>query len=354
MIVVFVSRDAGEFNRYLSGSGEVVSGNLSYRPLGELLAGSSELNNAQVSELSAVFDPFTEDIAKANKQREALEKSQDAKDIHVEYMYSLRSLQEFRKSGVFVLVIRSGDEINRLKERCRTERYCRGNTEDFLRLISSVLNDLSPVLKAISSDNGFNLAKHDVHLLVHWGGLPDLDAEEDVFRKAIQEQHLEKVVGCNNLFIREISTRRPCFDVTGSGPIVVPVKKDDVDAALSRFDDARTFARMKDVLTGFVVKGQTKGKDLVCKFLARDDVRDDLRSALLDRQTAWLKDWKAFRDYLDAEPGKAEPDKAGSDKEKPDKVEEEAKKLLSEGARSKAFVTLLLTDRQLLSEGLLT
>ena len=340
MIVVFVSRDGEEFNRYLRGCDEVIRGDISYQLEGESTSSSvvsDENVSATATMLSAVFEQDQESLQKADSQRKALPSVVDGeeKNIHVEYVFPLDSLLEYRKNNVFVVVMRSGVGINRLKARCTRERYCKGNTKDFLRLVAKVVHDALPKQK-------YNLAEHDVHLLVHWGGLDELETEEREFNKAIKDGHFETIVGCKNLIVREISTRRPCFNVQGHR-IAVPVKKEKMEALLARFDRALAFSVIKDVLTKSAVKGFSGLTDdesaLVVAFLSSDSIRNDLRSSMNNPQVKWLKSWNVFQEYLEAEL---------------DKVKDKSMAIFqSDEEKMKALVAQLLTIPQLLSEGLL-
>lgn len=359
MIVIFVTKNDAEFNKYLNGCTPVIRAEVPYYrqtfPIAEVSDEAIETpkDTSKSDDYNPVFE--TPEMRQKAAVYEATLK-RGSNGIPVEYMFPIDSLREHQENDVFVIVVRSGEDIVRLKEDCKRECYRGNSTKEFLSLISAVIEAAVPKWKEKQGEQ-------DIRLLVHWGELHDPMSEEAVFNQAVEECRLSEVFsnathGCRSLKVREISSRRPHeFFVNGEG-IKVPVKKKDVDALLQRFEEASKSAGIKDVLTAFVVQGKLENESLVYEFLARDDIRKDLRAALRDKQMEWLKEWKAFRDYLDAEPGKAEPDKAGSDneksdKEKPDKVEEEAKKLLNEGDRSKAFVTLLLTRPQLLSEGLL-
>lgn len=330
MILVFISRDDEEFNRYLRGCDYVMNGYVSHR-VPELSLSPHSVSTDVENPNDDNPDPRIKNY-RPSITNEYLAGTSKEKNIEVEYKFPLKSLFEFHRGGPFVVVIRSDVEINQMKKRCKAEEYQLCSTEDFLTLVSEVVNEALPKQSS-------KLNEHELHLLVHWGGVNELEVEENKFKNAIDTKLLEKKVGCRTLVFHEISSRRPCFDVTQQ-KITVPVEIDDVNALLKSFDDARTFVQIKDVLTQFVVQGETLKKDLVCEFLARDDVRKDLRTALCEPQVEWLKKWKTFREYLDVA---CEVD-----------ASTKALKMLNEEKdKLKAFVTQLLTMPQLLSEGLL-
>lgn len=348
MIVVFVSKNDEEFTRYLNDPREVIRGSLSFCP-DTIQTDIGGLRNVSESSKKENYDPLDDESARTEAESYQATMKRYEKNISVEYMFPVDSLVEFLKKDLFVIVVRSGQEINLLKEQCKKEQYCGRHTAAFMALIADVIRNALPKREMTEDDGTIN---HVVYLLVHWGELYDPEYEEDVFNQAIKKAHYEKnVVHCKNLTVREISSRRPCFDVQKSC-IAVPCKKDDVEALLKRFELAQAFSGIKNDLTKFVVREFSKltseeQSQIVC-FFASNAVRSDFRSSMNDPQVKWLKKWKAFQEYLEAKP----------DKENPDKVKGKALAMLQselqpDKENARRFVTQLLTIPQLLSEGLL-
>lgn len=291
MIVVFVSRDDAEFNRYAEGCGEEKSNRtISCRLPPRIRNAVNDLDFQDLTSISAVFTDV-HDAQVANSQGVAWQPGVDAETVSVEYLFPLKAMTEYYKNDVFVMVIRSNEHLCRLKISSKNERYVGENSRELLFLIDVALKDALPQLTD-------RIAGHDVHLLVHWGGLRDLAGEEDAFNKAIEEADHKTIFGCRRLVFHELSSRRPCFDVQ-KHVISVPVEKEKLGALLEQFGAERKFARIKDVLSRFVV-GELSDADekLVGDFFSGEDFRSRLRAAIAEPQLNWLRTWEPFMNYL--------------------------------------------------------
>ena len=208
MIVVFVSKNDEEFNRYQNGCGEIITGDLPFN-FNQSQRGKHDeqkVSNEAVPKASAELDPLEDEEARraAEDYQEKLKRT--VQNISVEYMSPLDSFAEYLKNNVFVVVLRSGEEIKHLKELCKKERYQGEHTKVFISLIAALIKKALPQKERESDED---LIAQDVYLLVHWGELYDPTAEEEVFNAAVCTSGYKEIMGCEKLTIREISSRRP-------------------------------------------------------------------------------------------------------------------------------------------------
>ena len=332
MIVVFVSKNDEEYNRYKAGRVKHVIRQLTYIPKsGDVVShGGVDNGNSSSNALSASFESamkqHPEEAGVARSLGQKMLSSHDEKNR--EYMIIPGSIAEYYGSGTFVVVIRGGGYINQLKQKSIRAAYQGTHAENLLAIVGEVISEAIPT-------GGQIVGEQDVTLLIHWGGVTDLAAEELKFNNVISTFDYKKYIGCKNLVFRELSSRRPSFNVQRHA-IKVPVKKEEVDELLQRFESERAFADVKDIMTNYL-RNTICGMDVLAKFMTSKEFREKIREVAKESKFAWLLEWTLFRELV----------KAASD----DKIRNSVDNILNattneDREKSRALIS------QLLSEGL--
>lgn len=337
MIVVFVSKDDEEFNRYKNGCVKHVIKQLTYSPMSRenVSNGGVQNDTASSNALSASFESLKQEYPE--EARGACSLKHEKPSCHdesksIEYMIIPDSIVEYYDSGTFVVVIRSGDYIRKLKKSIRPA-YAGLSVENLLAIVGKVINDALPA-------GGQIVGEHDVSLLIHWGRVNDLAAEELKFNNTISAFDYKKCIGCKSLAFHALSSRRPSFNVQRAA-IRVPVGKEEVDELLQRFKSERAVADVKDIMTNYLRKPNTEMDDLE-KFMASREFRKKVREAAMEPKFKWLLEWRLLRDFI----------KATSEKKIGNTVNEDQEKtLISRLLKDDQEKSLALIS-QLLSEGL--
>lgn len=306
MIAVFVSKNDEEFERYKAGCPKHIIKNLKhiiknlrYTPKFSENGGDKDLynDNDSSSLLSAAF----EDVKKQHPEKEKNVKmlgqslSSGLNEKYIEYMIIPDSILEYYNNETFVVVIRSGDYINQLKQKSIKEAYEGVYAKNLLNIIGDVIKDAVPG-RSDDERRSDDESKHDVHLLIHWGNVTDLKAEEDKFNRVINENGYKKFIGCKCLRFHELSSRRPSFNVQGH-LIKVPVKKEEVDELLECFNAEREFVDVKDYMTKYLYDPACVQQKMI-EFMATKEFRSKIREIAKESKFKWLLGWTSFRDFL--------------------------------------------------------
>ena len=213
-----------------------------------------------------------------------------------------------------------------------TNGYVRMQIEEMLKEIQRLLEDLKSEYK----EQNLLADQFSCYVFVHWGG-GDL-GDMEYYEKKVAEFMAGNFDG-----IFSIGTNRnDKFDVDGTR-IFIPY---DCESLQKLFEVASTDTDIKDYLTKLAVMGSSDLSDdeteHIKNFLAKELVRQNLRRSMNLKQVMWLKDWKAFQEYLNA----IDIDTAKG----------KALKMLKDKAnvdQTKAFATQLLSISQILPEGVL-
>lgn len=300
MIVVFVSKNDEEFNRYKNGCVKPVIKQLTYSPMSRenVSNGGVQNDTASSKALSASFENAEQEYHKEALDVRSLKYEKPSchdESKSIGYMIIPDSIAEYYNSGTFVVVIRSGAYINQLKEESIRAEYQGLPIKNLLAIVGKVINDAIPA-------GGQIVSEHDVSLLIHWGRVNDLAAEELKFSKAISASAFDykKCIGCKSLAFHELSSRRPSFNVQRDA-IKVPVRKEEVDELLLRFKSERAFADVKDIMTNYLRKPNTGCKmDVLKDFMASREFRKKVREAAKESKFKWLLEWRLFRELIKA------------------------------------------------------
>ena len=293
MIAVFVSKNDEEFERYKAGCPKHIIKNLRYIPKFSENGGDKDLynDNDSSSLLSAAF----EDVKKQHPEEEKNVKmlgqslSSGLNEKYIEYMIIPDSILEYYNNETFVVVIRSGDYINQLKQKSIKDAYKEVHAENLLKIVGDVIKDAVP-------GRSYDESEHDVHLLIHWGNVTDLKAEEEKFNSVIKENGYKKFIGCKCLRFHELSSRRPSFNVQGH-LIKVPVKKEEVDELLKCFKAEREFVDVKDYMTKYLYDPACVQQKMI-EFMATKEFRSKIREIAKESKFKWLLGWTLFRDFF--------------------------------------------------------
>ena len=169
-------------------------------------------------------------------------------------------------------------------------------------------------------------------LFIHWGG-DQYDFYENTVKAYLPEGWGVFSVGTG---------RNHLFHVDAT-PIKIPY---DVDGLCKKFEMAKG-NDIKNILTRLAIDGSSGNeKEMVVNFLLRSDVRIDLRAASSDSQMKWLRDWNAFREYLNDENKKeTDENKIGT--------RNHVLSMLDDRDKVRALAAQLLSVPQLLSEGVI-
>lgn len=291
MILVFVSKNDEEFNRYVRGCGDKkIRRTYSFRPkINDAVAMDAGTWIPQMPSLSAAFGDMESRVAAEHSGAQQQINLEDS-GIITEYVFPLESMSEYHTSGVFVVAIRSSSDINKLKSDSKNSEDYRGSsTKKFLSLIAEIVKETFP-------DDKYKIDKQDIYLLVHWGNVTDLKAEEDKFNRVINENGYNKFIGCKCLRFHELSSRRPSFNVQGH-LIKVPVKKEEVDELLKCFEAEREFVDVKDYMTKYLYDPACVQQKMI-EFMATKEFRSKIREIAKESKFKWLLGWTLFRDFL--------------------------------------------------------
>lgn len=332
MIAVFVSKNDEEFERYKAGCPKHIIKNLRYIPKFSENGGDKDLHNDNDSSslLSAAFEVAMRQHPEAEEAVKTLGQSlsSGSNEKHIEYMIIPDSIAEYYGSGTFVVVIRGGGYINQLKQKSIKDTYKEVHAENLLKIVGDVIKDAVP-------GRSYDESKHDVHLLIHWGNVTDLKAEEDKFNRVINENGYKKFIGCKCLRFHELSSRRPSFNVQGH-LIKVPVKKEEVDELLECFNAEREFVDVKDYMTKYLYDPACVQHKMI-EFMATKEFRSKIREITKESKFKWLLGWTLFRDFLKVAEDENAVKKAvkkileASDKDNQEKSRALISQLLSEG-----------------------
>lgn len=330
MILVFVSKNDEEFNRYVRGCGDKkIRRPYSFRPkINDAVAMDAGTWIPQMPSLSAAFGDMESRVAAEHRGAQQQINLEDSKII-TEYVFPLESMSEYHTSGVFVVAIRSSSDINKLKADSKNSGYRGLSTKKLLSLIADIVRETFP-------DEKSEVSKQDIHLLVHWGNVTDLKAEEDKFNRVINENGYKKFIGCKCLRFHELSSKRPSFNVQGH-LIKVPVKKEEVDELLECFNAEREFVDVKDYMTKYLYDPACVQHKMI-EFMATKEFRSKIREIAKESKFKWLLGWTLFREFLKV----AEDENA---------VKKAVKKILKASEKDNQEKSRALIS-QLLSEGI--
>lgn len=317
MILVFISRDDAEYNKYTCGCLDGIMQTAQCRLTESALQLKTEeskdipdsgnptadlLGKDEIIQSDIVINETDEIVNEAKKA--GSEKPLNVQPDNVDYMISGRNLlEEFKRNAIqkaqearlLVVVIRSGQKIVELKSRALSERYDGVNTRNLLSVVGQVLKDAVKFAPAIS------LCNQCVHLFVHWGGVTDLIREECKFESAIASNDYKKIIGCKELKFYEVSSRRDCFNVNGH-EINIPYTQDEAEKLMQRFEEARGHDKILNLIMRIAsedgVDCSVDEFSQVRKFLSDDTRRTKLRFFALESPMKWLADWKPWKEFV--------------------------------------------------------
>ncbi|MBE6395466.1 MAG: hypothetical protein E7046_00490 [Lentisphaerae bacterium] len=295
MILVFVSKNDEEFNRYVRGCGDKkIRRTYSFRPkINDAVAMDAGTWIPQMPSLSAAFGDMESRVAAEHR---GAQQQINLEDSGTEYVFPLESMSEYHTSGVFVVAIRSSSDINKLKADSKNSGYRGLSTKKLLSLIADIVRETFP-------DEKSEVSKQDIHLLVHWGSVKYLSEEEKKFNDVISQEHYEREFPCKSLRFYELSSRRrDCLNVEEQA-IKIPYKKKDVETLFRRLGSFEKYAEIKDHMTKYVLAetGLEVDTELIRAFLSESEFRKKLRSVVSEVRLKWLLEWNLFKSFMDAE-----------------------------------------------------
>lgn len=335
MILVFVSKNDEEFNRYVRGCGDKkIRRTYSFQPqiddVVKMEAMEAGTGIPQMPSLSSAFGDM-KSLADAEQIGAQQQINPEDRVIITEYVFPLESMSEYHTSDVFVVAIRSSSDINKLKADSKNSGYRGLSTKKLLSLIADIVRETFP-------DEKSKVSKQDIHLLVHWGSVKYLSKEEKAFNDVISQQHYELEFPCKSLRFYELSSRRrDCLNVEEQA-IKIPYKKKDVETLFRRLGSFEKYAEIKDHMTKYVLAetGREVDTELIRAFLSESEFRKKLRSVVSEVRLKWLLEWNLFKSFMDAEStekikGAVEQMVAPFDRCDKDKARAFISQLLSEG-----------------------